>query len=208
MDMMMVYLLTFYLYILLSYIKIHMHKRIVLIIFTPILLPLLTVVGVTSSVIIGNQAFAATFQNNRYNYSIWYPSDWIVNGSVWSSIIVIQPKIDACKCTLLVVGAAGPDTTDTTGTTQPNIITLEHSKDIWTNQELTFEPVKNVTHITFLAIPAYKIVYGTNPLVPKQQMTKILTVKNGIEYSLDFDAHDPHLPVIKKMIDSFQIITK
>ena len=126
----------------------------------------------TSSIVISNQTFAATYQNNRYGYSIWYPSDWIVNGKVWSSIIVIQPKIDSCKCTLLVVGAAGPATT-----TQSNNITLEHSKDIWTNQQITFEPVKNVTYITFLGIPAYKIVYDTNPLLPKQQMTKILTVK-------------------------------
>src|ERR687885_463651 len=82
-----------------------------------ILLPILMVVGVTSSIVIGNQAFAATYQNNRYGYSIWYPSDWIVNGSVWSSIIVIQPKIDSCKCTLLVVGAA--NTTAPTTATYP-----------------------------------------------------------------------------------------
>src|SRR5919202_6077655 len=117
-----------------------------------ILLPILMVVGVTSSIVISNQAFAATYQNNHYGYSIWYPSDWIVNGNTWSSIIVIQPKIDACKCTLLVVGAAtaAPNATMTTiSTTQPNDIILEQiSKDIWTNQELTFEPVKNVTHIT------------------------------------------------------------
>ena len=168
-----------------------------------ILLPILMVVGVTSSIVISNQAFAATYQNNRYGYSIWYPSNWIVNGSVWSSIIIIQPKSDSCKCTLLVVGAAAT-TAPTTTTTYP----LEHSKDIWTNQELTFEPVKNVTHITFLGIPAYKIVYGTNPLLPKQQMTKILTVKDGIEYSLDFDAHDPHLPLIQKMIDSFRTMSR
>lgn len=179
-----------------------MHNTIVLIIFACILLPILIVVGATSSIIIGNQAFAATYQNNRYGYSIWYPSDWIVNGNVWSSIIVIQPKIDACKCTLLIVGAA--NTAPTTTTTYP----LEHSKDIWTNQELTFEPVKNVTHFTFLGIPAYKIVYGTNPPPPKQQMTKILAVKDGIEYSLDFDAHDPHLPVIQKMIDSFRTMSR
>ena len=166
-----------------------------------ILLPILMVVGVTSSIVISNQAFAETYQNNRYGYSIWYPSDWIVNGSVWSSIIVIQPKIDSCKCTLLVVGAA---TTAPIATTYP----LEHSKDIWTNQQITFEPVKNVTHITFLGIPAYKIVYDTNPLLPKQQMTKILTVKDGIEYSLDFDAHDPHLQVIQKMIDSFRTMNR
>ena len=67
--------------------------------------------------------------------------------------------------------------------------------------------MKNVTHVTFLGMLAYKIVYGTNPLLPKQQMTKILTVKDGIEYSLDFDAHDPHLPVIQRMIESFQIIS-
>ena len=166
-----------------------------------ILLPILMVVGVTSSIVISNQAFAATYQNNRYGYSIWYPSNWIVNGSVWSSIIIIQPKSYSCNSTLLVVVAA---------TTAPTSITylLEHSKDIWTNQELTFEPVKNVTHITFLGIPAYKIVYGTNPLLPKQQMTKILTVKDGIEYSLDFDAHDPHLPVIQKMIDSFRTMSR
>lgn len=166
-----------------------------------ILLPILMVVGVTSSIVISNQAFAETYQNNRYGYSIWYPSDWIVNGSVWSSIVIIQPKIDSCKCTLLVVGAA---TTAPTATTYP----LEHSKDIWTNQQITFEPVKNVTHITFLGIPAYKIVYDTNPLLPKQQMTKILTVKDGIEYSLDFDAHDPHLQVIQKMIDSFRTMNR
>jgi hypothetical protein len=189
----MIYLLTAY--------KDHMHYTTVLIVFTYILLPVLTVVGVTSSIVIGNQAFAATFQNNRYGYSIWYPSDWIVNGNVWSSIIIIQPKIDACKCTLLVVGAA---ITAPTTTTYP----LEHSKDIWTNQELTFEPVKNVTHITFLGIPAYKIVYGPNPLLPKQEMTKILTVKDGIEYSLDFDAHDQHLLMIQNVIDSFRIMSR
>ena len=49
-----------------------------------ILLPILMVVGLTSSIVISNQAFAETYQNNRYGYSIWYPSDWIVNGSVWS----------------------------------------------------------------------------------------------------------------------------
>ena len=188
----------------------HMHNTIVLIIFASILLLLLMVVGVTSSIVIDNQAFAATYQNNRYGYSIWYPSDWIVNGNTWSSIIVIQPKIDACKCTLLVVGAAtaAPNATMTTiTTTQPDNIILEHSKDIWTNQELTFEPVKNVTHMIFLGMPAYKIVYGTNPLLPKQEMTKILTVKDGIEYSLDFDENDPHLPLIQKMIESFQIIS-
>ena len=175
-----------------------------LIIFASILLPLLMVVGVISSIVISNQAFAATYQNNRYGYSIWYPSNLIVNGNVWSSIIIIQPKIDSCKCTLLVVGATGPATT----TTQSNNITLEHSKDIWTNQQITFEPVKNVTHITFLGIPAYKIVYAIDPLHPKQEMTKILTVKNGIEYSLDFDAHDPHLPVIQKMIDLFRTMSR
>ena len=176
-----------------------------------ILLPILMVVGVTSSIVISNQAFAATYQNNRYGYSIWYPSNWIVNGSVWSSIIIIQPKSDSCKCTLLVVGAAtaAPNATMTTiTTTQPDNIILEHSKDIWTNQQITFEPVKNVTYITFLGIPAYKIVYDTNPLLPKQQLTKILTVKDGIEYSLDFDAHDPHLPVIQKMIDSFRTMSR
>ena len=34
-----------------------------------ILLPILMVVGVTSSIVISNQAFAATYQNNRYVYS-------------------------------------------------------------------------------------------------------------------------------------------
>jgi PsbP-like protein len=183
-----------FLSILYPFIKMRMQNTIVSIIFASVLLLLL--VGATS--IVSNQAFAATYQNNRYGYSIWYPSSWIVNGNVWSSIIILQPKIDSCKCTLLVVGAA-------VTTAQPRNATLEHSKDMWTSQEVTFEPVKNVTHTTFLGMPAYKIVYASD--LPKHEMTKLLAVKNGIEYSIDFDTHDPQLPVIQKMIDSFRIIT-
>ena len=140
-----------------------------------------------------NQAFAEVYQNISYHYSIWYPPDWFVDGNGWSSIISLEPKIDSCKCTLLIVGAAA----------QLHNATLEHSKDIWISQAVIFEPVKNVTHITFLVIPAYKIVYASN--LPHHEMVKIVTVKNGFEYSLDFDADNPQLPMIQKMIDSFQI---
>jgi hypothetical protein len=142
---------------------------------------------------VSSQAFAEVYQNTGYHYSIWYPSCWFVDGSGWSSIVSLEPKMDSWKCTLLIVGAAA----------QPPNATLEHSKEIWTSRALVFEPVKNVTNMTFHGIPAYKIVYASDPL--KHKMTKIVTVKNGIEYSLDFDAYDPQLPVIQKVIDTFRI---
>jgi PsbP-like protein len=147
-----------------------------------------------------SQAFAEVYQNTSYHYSIWYPSNWFVDGNGWSSVISLEPKTDSCKCTLLIVGASQPH----------NNATLEHSKDTWTSQAVIFEPVKNVTHMTFLGLPAYKIFYASNnsprpPPLPEHEMIKILTVKSGVEYSLDFDAREPQLPVVQKMIDSFRI---
>jgi hypothetical protein len=139
-----------------------------------------------------SQAFAEIYQNTSYHYSIWYPSNWFVDGNGWSSIISLEPKTDSCKCTLLIIGAA-----------EPTDVSLNYSKHIWTNQSFVFEQVKNVTLITFVGMPAYKIVYTSNP-PNRHEMSKIVTVKNEIEYSLDFDARDPQLPVIQKMINSFR----
>ncbi|HEY6165723.1 MAG TPA: PsbP-related protein [Nitrososphaeraceae archaeon] len=150
-----------------------------------------------------------TYSNSDFGISIQYPSNWQVNQNMTSGTIEFAAprhffleSVPAAR--LAIVG-------------QP--FNLHSAVDVVNNRISNWQTTLQGFHIvqrdniTLSGNPAQKIVYTfTDPITGPTKSVSVFAIKNRIVYHFGLgvspQSYSSYLPIINKMIDSFEIISQ
>jgi eukaryotic-like serine/threonine-protein kinase len=163
-----------------------------------------------------NDGIFLTYQSHTYGFKIQYPSNW--------EKLEFAQGIDE-EHRNIVVNFLSPTGEGTSNTFREyliievgNLTSHDESLAQYTATQINLRqalPNFNLVESTLTSVsggnPAHKIVYTySNPIVGITKAMDILTIKSDKLYFLSYNAdsikYSKYLPIIQKVIDSFQII--
>jgi len=190
------------------------HLLYLLMVMSVLLLPSAIITQIASAQT--NDGIFLTYQSHTYGFKIQYPSNW--------EKLEFAQGIEEEHRNIVVnfLSPAGEGTSNTfreyliievgNSTSHDESLTQYVTTQIHLRQAL---PNFNLVESTLTSVsggnPAHKIVYTySNPIVGITKVMDILTIKSDKLYFLSYNAdavkYSRYLPIIQKVIDSFQII--
>jgi|SRR6188472_346627 len=190
------------------------HLLYLLMVMSVLLLPSAIITQIASAQT--NDGIFLTYQSHTYGFKIQYPSNW--------EKLEFAQGIEEEHRNIVVnfLSPAGEGTSNTfreyliievgNSTSHDESLTQYVTTQIHLRQAL---PNFNLVESTLTSVsggnPAHKIVYTySNPIVGITKAMDILTIKSDKLYFLSYNAdavkYSRYLPIIQKVIDSFQII--
>lgn len=142
----------------------------------------------------------STYTNSTYGIMIQYPSDWNIEQTSNSSIIVRFHSPLNSVITIKISSLPSYSTLAKEATGAINLLSKAFT---------SFSPVDSGSSTTLAGNPAERLVFAARAGQAEIKELQVFTIKGGTEYILSYgstkEVFPKDLPVAQKMIDSFQI---